>query len=288
MLDTSLAGQLKSLLERLTVPIELVSSLDDGPKSAELAELLTEIAAMSDKITYARADDSDDAAARRPSFAIRRTGTDVEVRFAGIPLGHEFSSLALALLQVGGYPSKEAPELLEQVRRAVDIPVLVAGGIVDAQGVREALDAGAAAAVVGTRFLLSEECRAHPAYKRRCLQASETVLTELFGLGWPDAPHRVIPNAATRRWLGDDARGPRWIRAGNRTMSRLVNAMPAAAQDRAVRALAPSWLPYAIAQPPTDDGPAELVDGRPLYAGANVGRIDDIRGAADLVRALTP
>ncbi|QCQ91451.1 alkyl hydroperoxide reductase subunit F [Rhodococcus sp. SGAir0479] len=112
MLDASLAGQLKSLLERLTLPIELVSSLDDGPKSAELAELLTEIAAMSDKITYDRLDDDE----RRPSFAIRRVGTDIEVRFAGIPLGHEFTSLALALLQVGGYPSKEAPELLEQVR----------------------------------------------------------------------------------------------------------------------------------------------------------------------------
>jgi nitronate monooxygenase len=92
--------------------------------------------------------------------------------------------------------------LLEQVRTAVKVPVLVAGGIVDAQGVREALDAGAAAAVVGTRFLLSEESHAHPEYKKRCLAARETVLTELFGLGWPDAPHRVIPNAATRRWLG--------------------------------------------------------------------------------------
>ncbi|MBM4639556.1 alkyl hydroperoxide reductase subunit F [Rhodococcus hoagii] len=107
-----LAAQLKSLLERLTLPIELVSSLDDGAKSAELAELLTEIAAMSDKITYERLDDD----ARRPSFAIRRVGTDIEVRFAGIPLGHEFTSLALALLQVGGYPSKEAPEVLEQVQ----------------------------------------------------------------------------------------------------------------------------------------------------------------------------
>ncbi|WP_433610507.1 alkyl hydroperoxide reductase subunit F [Prescottella agglutinans] len=112
MLEASLAGQLKSLLERLTLPIELVSSLDDGAKSAELAELLTEIATMSDKITYERRDDD----ARRPSFVIRRSGTDIEVRFAGIPLGHEFTSLALALLQVGGYPSKEAPELLEQVR----------------------------------------------------------------------------------------------------------------------------------------------------------------------------
>ncbi len=96
----------------MTLPIELVSSLDDGAKSAELAELLTEIAAMSDKITYERLDDD----ARRPSFAIRRVGTDIEVRFAGIPLGHEFTSLALALLQVGGYPSKEAPEVLEQVQ----------------------------------------------------------------------------------------------------------------------------------------------------------------------------
>ncbi|MFC9551312.1 alkyl hydroperoxide reductase subunit F [Rhodococcus sp. NPDC056960] len=112
MLEASLAGQLKSLLERLTLPIELVSSLDDGPKSAELAELLTEIAAMSDKVTYERRDDD----ARRPSFAVRRSGTDIAVRFAGIPLGHEFTSLALALLQVGGHPSKESAELLEQVR----------------------------------------------------------------------------------------------------------------------------------------------------------------------------
>ncbi|QRI75883.1 MULTISPECIES: alkyl hydroperoxide reductase subunit F [Rhodococcus] len=112
MLEASLAGQLKSLLKRLTLPIELVSSLDDGPKSAELAELLTEIAAMSDKVTYERRDDD----ARRPSFAVRRVGTDIEVRFAGIPLGHEFTSLALALLQVGGYPSKEPEELQQQVR----------------------------------------------------------------------------------------------------------------------------------------------------------------------------
>jgi len=112
MLEASLAGQLKSLLERLTLPIELVSSLDDGPKSTELAELLTEIAAMSDKVTYERRDDD----ARRPSFAVRRVGTDIEVRFAGIPLGHEFTSLALALLQVGGYPSKEPEELQQQVR----------------------------------------------------------------------------------------------------------------------------------------------------------------------------
>ncbi len=112
MLDPNLKTQLKAYLERLAVPIELASSLDDGEKSRELAELLEEIASLSDKITVVRRDDD----ARRPSFAISRVGTDVSVRFAGIPLGHEFTSLVLALLQVGGYPPKVEQELLEQVR----------------------------------------------------------------------------------------------------------------------------------------------------------------------------
>lgn len=247
----------------------------------------------------------------RPGDVEAAAAADVIVTFWGVPRRiaattwiHQCGSVAEAKaaaaagadaviaqgVEAGGHVRGTTPalELLDQVRRAVDIPVLAAGGIVDDEGVREALDAGAAAAVVGTRFLLSAECRAHPAYKKRCLEASETVLTELFGLGWPDAPHRVIPNEATRRWLGDDARGPRWIRAANRMMSHLANAMPVTAQDRAVRAQLPWWLPFPIAQPPTADGPAELVEGRPLYAGANVGRIHDIRGAAELVRLLTP
>jgi alkyl hydroperoxide reductase subunit F len=112
MLDSNLRTQLKTYLERLMVPIELASSLDDGEQSRELAGLLDEIASLSDKITVVRRDDD----ARRPSFAINRVGSDVSVRFAGIPLGHEFTSLVLALLQVGGYPPKVEPELLEQVR----------------------------------------------------------------------------------------------------------------------------------------------------------------------------
>ena len=109
-------------------------------------------------------------------------------------------------VEAGGHVRGTTPvlELVERVRAAVKIPVLAAGGIVDRAGVGEALDAGAVAAVLGTRFLLSEESRAHPDYKQRCLEAEGTVLTELFGLGWADAPHRVIPNAATRRWLGDE------------------------------------------------------------------------------------
>src|SRR6185312_16097234 len=112
MLDAAIKAQLAGYLEKLTQPIELVASLDDGAKSRELDELLHEIAAMSDKISLRR----DDSETRKPSFAINRTGTDIGVRFAGIPLGHEFTSLVLALLQVGGHPSKAAAETIAQVQ----------------------------------------------------------------------------------------------------------------------------------------------------------------------------
>ena len=192
-------------------------------------------------------------------------------------------------IEAGGHVRGAMPvlELLERVRAAVDIPVLAAGGIVDLDGVRGALDGGAAAAVLGTRFLLSDESHAHPGYKQRCLDADETVLTELFGLGWPDAPHRVIPNAATRRWLSDDPRGPRWIRAANRVTAPLANRIPVAVQARAITSQRPSQ-PFLGPQPATDDGPANLLDSGPLYAGANVARISDVRPAAELVKALTP
>ncbi len=110
-------------------------------------------------------------------------------------------------VEAGGHVRGTQPalELLERILAVVNIPVLAAGGIVDAGDVGTVLDAGASAAVVGTRFLLSDESHAHPDYKQRCLAADETILTQLFGLGWPNAPHRVIPNAATRRWV---RRGP--------------------------------------------------------------------------------
>jgi nitronate monooxygenase len=192
-------------------------------------------------------------------------------------------------VEAGGHVRGTTPllELLERVRAAVKIPVLAAGGIVDAEGVRSALDAGAVAAVAGTRFLLSDECHAHPGYKQRCLETGETVLTELFGLGWPDAPHRVIPNDATRRWLRSGSRGPRWIRIANRLSAPLANRIPAGLQDRGA-ATQRAAQPFLGPQPPTDDGPANLLSSGPLYAGMNVGRITDVRPAAELVRALTP
>lgn len=112
MLDNGLKAQLKGYLQNLAMPVELVASLDDGPKSRELHELLNDIAEQSDKVTVSA--DGEDA--RRPSFEIRRAGTDVKVGFAGIPLGHEFTSLVLALLQVGGHPPKVEPAVIEQIR----------------------------------------------------------------------------------------------------------------------------------------------------------------------------
>jgi len=112
MLDATLTAQLRTHLTKIIQPVEIVASLDDSPKSSELAGLLDEIAATSERISVRK----DGDAPRRPSFRIERVGTDVAVEFAGIPMGHEFTSLVLALLQVGGHPSTASPELIERIR----------------------------------------------------------------------------------------------------------------------------------------------------------------------------
>ena len=112
MLDANLKAQLKAYLEKVTLPFEIVASLDDGAKSQELLGLLQDIVGLTDKITL-KTDGSD---ARRPSFALNRPGEDTGVAFAGIPMGHEFTSLVLALLQVGGHPSKLDSDTIAQIK----------------------------------------------------------------------------------------------------------------------------------------------------------------------------
>ena len=112
MLDANLKAQLKSYLERVTQPIEIVASLDDGAKSQEMLALLKDIVSLSNQITLL--DNGTDG--RKPSFSLNRPGSDISLRFAGIPMGHEFTSLVLALLQVGGHPSKASAEVIEQIR----------------------------------------------------------------------------------------------------------------------------------------------------------------------------
>ncbi|AYC31200.1 alkyl hydroperoxide reductase subunit F [Pseudomonas cavernae] len=112
MLDANLKSQLKAYLEKVTLPFEIVASLDDSAKSQELLGLLNDIVGLTDKITL-KTDGSD---ARRPSFSLNRPGADIGLTFAGIPMGHEFTSLVLALLQVGGHPSKLDAETIEQIK----------------------------------------------------------------------------------------------------------------------------------------------------------------------------
>ncbi|CAM3481082.1 alkyl hydroperoxide reductase subunit F [Halomonas lysinitropha] len=112
MLDDNLKSQLKAYLEKVTQPFEIVASLDDGAKSKELHGLLTDIVGLTDKITL-KLDGQD---ARRPSFALNRPGEETGVMFAGLPMGHEFTSLVLALLQVGGHPPKASDEVVEQIK----------------------------------------------------------------------------------------------------------------------------------------------------------------------------
>lgn len=116
MLDANLKAQLQSYMEMVVQPIELVANLDSDAKSNELRRLLQDIEKMSSHVTYIeRADDT----RRTPSFTIDRAGSDISIGFAGIPLGHEFSSLVLALLQVGGHPIKLAEDVIQQIR---DLP----------------------------------------------------------------------------------------------------------------------------------------------------------------------
>jgi alkyl hydroperoxide reductase subunit F len=113
MLDTSIKTQLQAYLTKLVQPVELVASLDDSDKSKEIGELLEEISSLSALVSLRL----DGQAARKPSFAIGRPGQSARIDFAGLPMGHEFTSLILALLQTGGHPPKIEADLIEQIQQ---------------------------------------------------------------------------------------------------------------------------------------------------------------------------
>jgi len=189
-------------------------------------------------------------------------------------------------VEAGGHVRGTTPalQLLEEARRVLpaDYPVWVAGGIADRGDVRSATEAGAEAAVAGTRFILSEESRAHALYKERLLESRETVLTELFGAGWP-APHRVVPNAATEHW----GEPPPLTRLLNHLLAPGARYAPPSLQTRMVQAQRPGSR-LLLPAGPTDDAPSTLVDAGALYAGETVARIEEVAPASDLVRQLTP
>ncbi|WP_442770444.1 alkyl hydroperoxide reductase subunit F [Zoogloea ramigera] len=112
MLDATIKAQLKAYLERLQRPIELVASLDDSAKGQELHGLLVDIAGLSDKVALR----TDGQHTLRPSFGVAEPGEAPRIHFAGIPMGHEFTSLVLALLQTGGHPPKVDAAVIEQIK----------------------------------------------------------------------------------------------------------------------------------------------------------------------------
>ena len=112
MLEANIKNQLAGYLGKLQAPIELIASLDDSAAAGQMRELLTDIAALSPKVEVR----TDGADARKPSFSVGRAGEPARIRFAGIPMGHEFTSLVLALLQVGGHPPRVSDDTLAQIR----------------------------------------------------------------------------------------------------------------------------------------------------------------------------
>ena len=115
MLDTTIQEQLKGYLARLEQPIQLITSLDDSGNSEQMRELVNEIAALSDQVSVVKSNDAD----LKPSFRVAPLNHPEQrgvVRFAGLPMGHEFTSLVLALLQMGGYPPKVDTSIIEQIR----------------------------------------------------------------------------------------------------------------------------------------------------------------------------
>lgn len=250
----------------------------------------------------------------RPAHYAAASAADVVVTFWGNPERrtskvwiHQCGSVAEAQaarsagadaviaqgVEAGGHVRGTLPavDLLSGIRAVLPdgYPVLSAGGIADAADVRARLAAGAEAVVCGTRFLMSEESRAHPEYKARLVDAEETVLTELFGFGWAAAPHRVVPNLATTRWLTRDPRGPAWVRLINRAATPALSHGPASVQFRLAAQLAATQkpaLPLFGPGPALVGGSRTLVEAGPLYAGESIKRISDVRPAADIVRAL--
>lgn len=177
-------------------------------------------------------------------------------------------------VEAGGHVQSSTPllELLEEVVELAEVPVVAAGGLADRSDVARVLAAGADAAMLGTRFVATNESRAHASYKQALVQAAaaDTVMTGCFDGGWPYALHRVLRNATLIRWE-DDGCPPLGKRPGEGDIvAKTARAHPVHRYDDA---------------PPTDEMSGDVL-ACCLYAGRGVGRIHDIRPAAELVASL--
>lgn len=164
-------------------------------------------------------------------------------------------------------------------------PVFLAGGIATRADTRTALAAGAGGVIAGTRFLLTHEANASRAYQRRVIDADSTIETNLFGLSWP-LRHRVVPNAATRRWCRDDG-GAKALPAALNAVSGPLSALGYRDVGGLLRLQSPGRPLFSPAAP-VGGMPDSWVDRAALYAGETALRIDEITSAEQAVADLSP
>lgn len=211
---------------------------------------------------------------------LHTVGTAAEAREA---IQDGASGLVAQGLEAGGH-TVAASSLRDALAAVLDVagdrPVWAAGGVADAADVRALLDAGADAVVVGTRFVLTDECGVHPGYKAALVAGHETVETKLFGFGWP-MRHRVLPNAAVERW----GEGPSMVRALNERTARLGSLLPLGLMKVYPRGQAVR-VPVFTAGPSLAGMSDRTVGVTPLYAGSGVDRMTDVRPAAEVVATL--
>jgi NAD(P)H-dependent flavin oxidoreductase YrpB (nitropropane dioxygenase family) len=217
-------------------------------------------------------------------FVMHQVGTADEARRA---LVEGADAVVAQGREAGGHLMgiTSAREALRELLEVADgAPVLLAGGVASAEDVRRAMGAGAAGVVCGSRFLLTEECGAHPGYKARILGAPVTLETTLFGFGWPDR-HRVVPNAATDRWCRTSPAGPpvvRSLKGWSRAFTRVLPLGRGSGAVRLQRLGIPLYTPASVRR--GDD--ERVLDVTPLYAGECVREIRSVLPAAEVVREL--
>lgn len=218
-------------------------------------------------------------------FVFVMVGTEAQAR-AAIASGAD--GLIAQGREAGGHLVGTMPALdflPHALRAAGHRPVFLAGGIATAADSRAALDGGASGVIAGTRFLLTHEANASRAYQERIMRADKTIETNLFGLSWP-LRHRVVPNAATRRWCGADGMA-KALPAALNAVSRPLATLGYFDAGRLMRLQSPA-LPFFTPLAPVAGVPDSRLDSVALYAGETALRIGELTSAGQAVADLWP
>lgn len=216
---------------------------------------------------------------RHNVFVFQQVGSTLEAKKA---LDDGVDGLIVQGMEAGGHvrAKERLNDLLpEIVELTSTIPIFAAGGIYTKEDAARVVSLGAQGVCTGTRFLLTPESNIHNAYREKLLVSNQTVLTHLFGLGWPDL-HRVIPNKATEIWCKEDGSIPPWLQQLNTTFVFTRKIVPMKGD---VVAFQKPYLPLfspAMIEPGHSE---KLLDSTAIYAGEHIGRLHTIKPAAEIV-----